>query len=192
MDSTEFHRYSMDCIKYSVNIDSVHEQLNYLRDVNDSLELTPSQLDAKIKENNERVAQLAKDIAEKQNVLLKLKADLRSLQFNETRSMCARKVYDDGKWPMPTMLRLNFTMFSFTAIQSTHDQPILNSANEIAALNSFLETRLGIKLKLIEDSNQKIWRAEFVFDPNAEESNKYVVFRVDVTASSFSRKCQLS
>lgn len=110
MDSTEFHRYFMDCIKYSVKIDSVHEQLNYLRDVNDSLELTPSQLDAKIKENNERVAQLSKDIAEKQNVLLKLKDDLRSLQFNETRSMCARKVYDEGEWPMPMQMQMRHNL----------------------------------------------------------------------------------
>lgn len=106
MDSTEFHRYSMDCIKYSVNIDLVNEQLNHLREVNDSLELTPSQLDAKIQENNARVAQLTKDIAEKQNVLLKLKNDLRSLQFIGTQSICAKKVQDDGEWRMSMEIQL--------------------------------------------------------------------------------------
>lgn len=97
MDSAEFHQYFMDCMKYSVNIDLVNPQLNYLRQLNDSLELTPNQLDEKIEENNKRVAKLTIEISEKQNELLKLKNELRALQFNETQSKCARKVYEDGK-----------------------------------------------------------------------------------------------
>lgn len=102
MDSNELSRYLVDCMKYSVNIDVVHEQLNYLRDVNDSMELTPGQLEEKIAENNVRVAKVTTEIAEKQIELLKLKNELRALQFAEAESKCAKKVHDDGKWlPWP-------------------------------------------------------------------------------------------
>lgn len=98
MDSSEFSRYILDCMKYSVNIDVVHEQLNYLRKVNDGMQLTPSQLDEKIAENNVRVAKVTTELTEKQIELLKLKNELRALQFAEAQSKCAKTVHDDGKW----------------------------------------------------------------------------------------------
>lgn len=203
MDSTDFYRYLIDCIKYSMNSDLLNQQLNYLREVNDSVKVSPSQLDEKIADNNKRVAKLTTDIADKQKELIKLKNELRSLQFIEAQSKCARKVYDDGKcaaniWNEPlTELRQCLVNFSFdfafelsTAIESTHCERIRDSANEFSHAAQRLETRLGCKLKLAkcEESNENLWLAKFLFDTNAIESKKYVVFRVDVTGSNFTRK----
>lgn len=96
LDSTDFPRYLIDCVKYSANIDLVTQQLNYLREVNNSLPLTPSQLDEKIEENRNCVSKSTKEIAEKQKELIKLKQELHSLEFDEIQAQRRKKVHDDG------------------------------------------------------------------------------------------------
>lgn len=98
MDSINFHSYIMDRKKYLLNIHVLDEQLNYLREVNDSMELTPNQLDEKIKANQNCVAKLTNEIVDKQCELLKLKNELYSLQCDEMKSKDVKNVLHLGMY----------------------------------------------------------------------------------------------